>query len=94
MSVSSVVLVVAGVALFVFALLRGSHMRVRGNVTGNVIGRDARGSTTMSYTSVGSDAAKPTSGPSRDWIAWLIAIVGVAVAAFGIYLDHPAMFGK
>ncbi|HXY98802.1 MAG TPA: hypothetical protein VEI03_02295 [Stellaceae bacterium] len=86
MSIQGIALIVAGIILIVLAW-RKSRTR---SFIGNYIRGDATGTTTMT-TSVTHAGSRPS---SSDPISWVIGIIGVAVALFGIYLDHPDMFSR
>jgi hypothetical protein len=73
-------LIVYGLAvLFVIIglLKRSNSLRAR-NITGNVVVGDSSGTIHQSYRATGAADARPV---PADRVAWVIAIVGVLVAA-------------
>ena len=62
-----------------------------GSFIGNMIGGNVRGTATQTYAP--REVAKPEKDggiATRDVIGWLIALLGVAIAALGLYLKHSA----
>jgi hypothetical protein len=62
-----------------------------GSFRGNIIGGNVHGTATQTYAP--REAAKPEKDggiATRDVIGWLIALLGVAIAALGLYLTHSA----
>jgi hypothetical protein len=81
----SLILILFGIVLILVAVLR-YRPRVRiGSVRGNVIGGDASGTTTQTYSA--RETSKPDGVRVRDVIGWLIALLGVAITAYGVYLQ-------
>jgi hypothetical protein len=62
-----------------------------GSFRGNIMGGNVHGTATQTYAP--REAAKPEKNggiATRDVIGWLIALLGVAIAALGLYLKHSA----
>ena len=85
MRLDSLILILCGVVLILVAVL-AYRPRVRiGSVRGNIIGGDASGTTTQTYSA--RETSKPDGIGVRDVISWLIAVLGVAITGCGIYLQ-------
>jgi hypothetical protein len=85
------ILILLGIGLIlVVAIWVRPKVRI-GSFIGNLIGGNVGGTATQSYAP--REVAKPEKGggiASRDLIGWLIALIGVAIAALGLYLEHSA----
>jgi hypothetical protein len=77
-----------GVLLIVVGLVKRSNSLRARNVTGNVVVGDSSGTINQSYRPNG--AREPPAAPDR--VAWVIAIVGVLIAAAQLAPD--VLWGK
>ena len=88
MSVTSLVLIVAGAVVTVLALARRPwNVRIR-NVQGNTVVGNVEGGVIQTYQG-GAPAARDTPGGigAAQIITWLIALAGVVIAAIGVYIN-------
>jgi hypothetical protein len=83
------ILTFLGVALIlVVAIWVRPRIRI-GSFRGNIIGGNVRGAATQTYAPRETAKSEKDGGiAARDVIGWLIALLGVAVAALGVYLKH------
>jgi hypothetical protein len=84
-SLDPLIFILFGVVLILVAVL-GYRPRVRiGSVRGNFIGGNASGTTTQTYSA--RETSKPDGIGVRDVIGWLIAVLGVVITGYGVYLE-------
>ena len=81
MPLEPLILILFGIVLILVAV---PTVRI-GSVRGNIIGGDASGTTTQTYSA--RETPKPDGVGVRDVIGWLLAVLGVAITAYGVYLQ-------
>ena len=83
------ILILLGIGLIlVVAIWVRPKIRI-GSFRGNIIGGNVGGTATQTYAP--RKVAKPEKDggiATRDVIGWLIALLGVAIAALGLYLEQ------
>lgn len=88
MSVTSLVLIVAGAVIAVLALARRPwNVRMR-NVQGNTVVGNVEGGVIQTYQGA-APATRDTPGgiSAAQVVTWLIALAGVVIAAIGVYIN-------
>ena len=85
MPLQPLILILFGIVLILVVVL-WYRPRVRiGSVKGNIIGGNASGTTTQTYSA--REMFRPDGIGNRDVFSWLIALLGVAMTAYGVYLE-------
>jgi hypothetical protein len=85
------ILILLGIGLILVVAI-GIRPKIKtGSFRGNIIGGNVRGTATQTYAP--REVAEPEKDggiAARDVIGWLITLLGVAIAAAGLYLKHSA----
>jgi hypothetical protein len=83
-SFDQLIVYAVGVLLMLVGLFKRSNSRRSRDISGNVVIGNNAGTVSQSYRTASASEARP---PAPDRVAWVIAIVGVLVAAAQLAYD-------